>query len=128
MGGIAFRNVNFDLAQSYYERSFEIFKSLEDKEQYYHSMYHLGMIALEKGQYKKAIQLFQDSLDGSGKINWIDLEADSKYGISLLKEKTKEFDQALEFALEALKIYERLGKQRQIRKTLTLIERLKNLL
>lgn len=128
MGGIAFRKGDFDLAKSYYEKSFEIFKYLENKEQYYHTIYHLGMIALEKGQNKKAIQLLQDSLDGSGKINWIDLEADSKIGISLLKEKTKEFEQALQIATDALKIYERLGKQRQIRKTQIFVERLKNLL
>jgi len=128
MGGIAFRKGDFDLAKSFYEKSFEVFKSLENKEQYYHSMYHLGMIALEKGQFKKAIQLFQDSLDGSGKINLIDLEADSKFGISLLKEKTREYEQALELALEALKIYECLGKQRHIRKTQMLVKRLKKLL
>jgi tetratricopeptide (TPR) repeat protein len=126
LGGVAFRKCDYEIAQDYYEKSMEIFQNIGDEEGIYHTIYHLGMIALQKGEYKKAFQLFQNSLDGSEKVQWIDLEADSKIGIALLKEKTKEFEQALQLAFESMKIYEHLGKQRHIRTTRLLLQRLEN--
>ncbi|MBD3337477.1 MAG: hypothetical protein GF353_00120 [Candidatus Lokiarchaeota archaeon] len=124
LGGIAFRKKEYKLAQEYYEKCNEIFKSFENKEQYFHSIFHLGMISLEKSQSKRAMQLFKESLKGSKEVHWIDLEADSKLGIALLKENTGEFEKAMQFSTDALKIYERLGKQRHIRKTNVLVQRL----
>ncbi|MBC8262790.1 MAG: hypothetical protein H8E47_01515 [Anaerolineales bacterium] len=50
--------------------------------------------------------------------------ANVKLGFGLLEEKTGNYDKAMEFAQDALKIFERLGMKKEIEETHELVERL----
>jgi tetratricopeptide (TPR) repeat protein len=110
LGQLARERKQYNSAEQYYRDALELAREIDDKVGQAIFIGNLGELAINRRQWIKALDLFEQALPLAQQVGSIELIADSKYGIARAwkAEGRADPELVLQFAQEALAIYERL--------------------
>lgn len=99
--------MSYDSARENYQKSMVVFESAGMWEEYFESLYSIGLAARELNQFQRADSTFKfgmlkcESLIGTGNLSWVKLCR----GRGLIRQKNNEFDSALFFLKKGLEVF-----------------------
>ena len=86
-----------DLALKSYQRSVELSRDKDDRENYASSLYALGNFFQKENDFGNAVVLLNSSLKIAEENTLLDIEKQSSLGLSILYEKEKEYNKSLAY-------------------------------
>jgi len=104
---------NFDRAFYYIEQAMAVEPEIEDEGENMQPYYVLGCIYKEKGDYKRALDYQFKSAEISKKINYKTYESYSMQSIAQTYMAMEDYENALKYGQECLRIAEELGDPKQ---------------
>lgn len=117
-----------DLAQKHYEESLDLFKQLGDSVRITGRVNDLGNIARQKGEWAKAQDLYQQSVQLANQLNKKDTLCRALNGLALVEEEMGFLIDAFRHAKQAEVIAGRLGAQTENKQANETIDRTTKLL
>jgi tetratricopeptide (TPR) repeat protein len=113
LGIIAQFRGDYEEAEHYYRRSWNIFESLGNKSDIAISLHNVGLIAQEQGAYEEAKRYYQQSLKISEKLGNRNIIAISLGQLGVIAEEQRKHEQAVRLTAAALAIFEKIGSPNQ---------------
>lgn len=98
----------------YAEQALKLSNTIQYQKGIYYSTASLGRVAMNLGEYEKAILKFQEALKLAENIDSTRYQAHAKYSLGNIYQKLKQFNNALKNFEESLAIYEKLDNKRWI--------------
>jgi tetratricopeptide (TPR) repeat protein len=124
LGGVARSQRHYDRAESYYKQALAIGEKLGNKEYQANVCGNLGLLALDRNRPTEARPWYERELALAQEVGRQSLVAQAQYGLARVLELEGRYAEALDLALAALEIRERL-RDKGLEWTRGLVERLR---
>ncbi len=124
LGNVVRSQKNYDRAESYYKQALAIAEKLGNKERQAIFCACLGLLALDRNRPTEARPWYERELALAQEVGRQDLVADAQEGLAEVLEAEGRYAEALELALAALEIRERL-RDKDLEFSRGLVERLR---
>lgn len=109
IGGVFYRQKNFDEAHHYYKEALTIWERLGHERGIGVALNNIGEIYRMKGKYKTALDYYQQSLPLGKKTNYKTLTANNYENIGLVQSKLGNTKEAFSYFHKALQLFEEVN-------------------
>jgi tetratricopeptide (TPR) repeat protein len=109
IGGIFFKQEDYDEANHYLREALSLWEQLSDDEGIGIALNNIGEIYMMRGSYNTALDYFYQSLSISKNLNQKSLMATNYKNIGLIKNQYSEVDEAFSYFNRSLKLFEEIN-------------------